>query len=157
MLPTPVNGVRLADAVRIYLATITVPNTRATCAAALQRLVADFGADTNVALLDREPDRVVGWMTFVWGGKTAKTSNIRLTAQQWLAVDPLVRLRARPAPPDTSKALSRERVTEVLRSDAPLRERVPWHTFCESSVRAEEVLMLDVPDLDTANRCAVVP
>ncbi|WP_330256896.1 hypothetical protein OG874_21440 [Nocardia sp. NBC_00565] len=32
MLPTPASGVRLADAVRIYLATITVPNTRATYA-----------------------------------------------------------------------------------------------------------------------------
>ncbi|MEU1981414.1 site-specific integrase [Nocardia sp. NPDC019395] len=31
-----------------------------------------------------------------------------------------------------------------------------WHLLYESSARAEEVLMLDVPDLDTANRCAVV-
>ncbi|MBF6208725.1 site-specific integrase [Streptomyces gardneri] len=166
MLPTLVSGVRLADAVQIYLATITVSNTRATYAAALDRLVADFGADTNVALLDREPDRVAGWFTFVWGGKAPKTFNIRLTAlaaacgcwreQQWLAGDPLVRLRARPAPPDTSKALSRERVAEILGSDAALRERVLWHMLYESSARTEEVLMLDVPDLDTANRCAVV-
>ncbi|WP_324195650.1 tyrosine-type recombinase/integrase [Nocardia abscessus] len=41
-------------------------------------------------------------------------------------------------------------------SDARLRERVLWHLLYESSARAEEVLMLDVPDLDTANRCAVV-
>lgn len=166
MLPTPASGVRLADAVRIYLATITVPNTRATYAAALEKLVADFGADTNVALLDREPDRVSGWFTFVWGGKSPKTFNIRLTAiaaacaywreQGWLVGDPLVRLRARPAPPDTSKALTRDRVAEILRSDAPLRERVLWHMLYESSARAEEVLMLDVPELDTANRCAVV-
>lgn len=67
-----------------------------------------------------------------------------------------MRLRARPAPPDTSRALSRGRVTEILGSDAPLRERVLWHMLYESSARAEEVLMLDVPDLDTANRCAVV-
>lgn len=58
--------------------------------------------------------------------------------------------------PDTSKALSRDRVAEILRSDAPLRERVLWHMLYESSARAEKVLMLDVPDLDTANRCAVV-
>ncbi|MEU7769040.1 site-specific integrase [Nocardia sp. NPDC049190] len=31
-----------------------------------------------------------------------------------------------------------------------------WHLLYESSARAAEVLMLDVPDLDTANRCAVV-
>lgn len=165
-LPRPAASVRLADAVQVYLATITVRNTRATYAAALDRLVVDFGADTDVSLLGAEPDRVSGWFIFVWGGKSAKTFNIRLTAlvsacgywreQGWLTGDPLVRLRARPAPPDTSKALSRDRVTQILGSDAPLRERVLWHLLYESSARAEEVLMLDVADLDTANRCAVV-
>lgn len=76
--------------------------------------------------------------------------------QGWLGGDPLVRLRERPAPPDTSRALSRDRVAEILGSDAPLRERVLWHMLYESSARAEEVLMLDVPDLDTGNRCVVV-
>ena len=166
MLPTPASGVRLADAVKVYLATIPAANTRATYAAALDRLVADFGTDTNVALLDREPDRVSGWFTFVWGAKAAKTFNIRLTAlasacaywreQGWLAGDPLVRLRAKPAPPDTSRALSKQRVADILGSDAPLRERVLWHLLYESSARAEEVLMLDVAELDTTNRCAVV-
>jgi site-specific recombinase XerD len=166
MPPTPVSSVRLADAVAVFLATIAVPNTRETYAAALDRLVTDFGADTNVALLDSEPDRVSGWFTFVWGAKAAKTFNIRLTAlgsacvywrdQGWLAGDPLVRLRARPAPPDTSKALSKQRVADILGSDAPLRDRVLWHMLYESSARAEEVLMLDVSHLDTTNRCAVL-
>ncbi|MGS2811043.1 tyrosine-type recombinase/integrase [Nocardia sp. MW-W600-9] len=157
---------RLADAVRIYLATIAVPNTRATYAVALDRLVADFGADADVAALGSEPDRVSGWFTYVWGAKSAKTFNIRLTAlgsavvywreQQWLVGDPLIRLRARPAPGDNSKALSRERVAQILGSDARLRERVLWHLLYESAARAEEVLMLDVGDLDTGNRCAVV-
>ncbi|WP_406276670.1 site-specific integrase [Nocardia sp. NBC_00881] len=165
-LPSAVGGVRLGDAVKIYLATITVENTKATYKAALDRLVADFGADTDVAVLGSQPDRVAGWITFVWGGKSAKTFNIRLTAlvsacgywveQDWLTGNPMVRLKARPAPPDTSKALSRERVAEILGSDAPLRERVLWHMLYESSARAEEVLMLDVPDVDTVNRCAVV-
>jgi integrase/recombinase XerC/integrase/recombinase XerD len=158
--------VRLADAVHIYLATLTVRNTRETYSAALDRLVTDFGADTDVSLLDSEPDRVCGWFTVVWGARSAKTFNIRLTAlvsacgywreQGWLAGDPLVRLRARPTPPDSSRALSRERVAQILGSEAALRERVLWHLLYESSARAEEVLMLDVPDLDTANRCAVV-
>jgi hypothetical protein len=73
MPPTPASSVRLADAVAVFLATIAVPNTRETYAAALDRLVTDFGADTNVALLDSEPDRVSGWFTFVWGAKAAKT------------------------------------------------------------------------------------
>ncbi|HEY5149986.1 MAG TPA: hypothetical protein VIJ23_09215 [Mycobacterium sp.] len=142
MFPAPAGGVRLADAVRVYLGTISMPNTRETYAAALDRLVADFGVDTNVALLDREPDRVSGWFTFVWGGRSAKTFNVRLTAlgsacaywrqQGWLTGDPLVRLRARPAPPDTSRALSKQRVADILGSEASLRERVLWHLLYES-------------------------
>lgn len=99
----------------------------------------------------------------VWfGGVTGdigRFSAIRTPPRGRVAVglgDPLVRLRARPAPPYASKALSRDRVAQILRSDVPLRERVLWHLLYESSARAEEVLMLDVPELDTGNRCAVV-
>jgi integrase len=163
-LQTPTSGVRLADASKVFLGTISVANTRRGYAVVLDRLVRDFGADGNVALLD--PDRVAGWFTFVWGGAATTTFNVRLASlrsaceywrdQGWLAGDPLVRLRARPAPPDTSKALSRQRVADILGLVAPLRERVLWHMLYESSARAEEVLMLDVPDLEAANRCAVV-
>jgi integrase len=165
-LRSSVSGVRLADAVTVFLGTIPAANTRRGYAVVLNRLVADFGADTNVALLDHEPDRVSGWFTFVWGNKAATTFNVRLAAlrsaceywhkQEWLIGDPLVRLRAKPAPPDTSRALSKDRVAEILGSDSSLRQRVLWHMLYESSARAEEVLMLDVPDLDTTNRCAVV-
>jgi integrase/recombinase XerC/integrase/recombinase XerD len=115
-----VSGVRLADAVTVFLGTIPAANTRRGYAVVLNRLVADFGADTNVALLDHEPDRVSGWFTFVWGNKAATTFNVRLAAlrsaceywreQKWLIGDPLVRLRAKPAPPDTSRALSKDRL-----------------------------------------------
>lgn len=47
-------GVRLGDAVTTYLATIPVANTRRGYAAALNQLVRDFGADTDVAL-NRSP------------------------------------------------------------------------------------------------------
>jgi integrase/recombinase XerC/integrase/recombinase XerD len=127
-------------------------------------MVRDFGADTHVAQLD--PDRVAGWFTFAWGGCSAKTFNTRLTAlgsacgywrqQEWLAGDPLVRLRPRPVPPDNSKALTRPQVATVLELDVPLRERVLWTLLYESTARAEEVLLLNVPGLDTANRRAVV-
>ena len=166
IFPASVSGVRLADAVTVFLGTIPAANTRRGYGVVLNRLVADFGADTNVALLDQEQDRVGAWFTFVWGSKAATTFNVRLAAlrsaceywreQTWLIGDPLVRLRARPAPPDTSKALTKDRVAEILGSDAPLRERVLWHMLYESSARAEEVLMLDVVQLDTTNRCAVV-
>ena len=66
-LPTPTAGVRLADAAKVFLGTIPVANTRRGYAVVLDRLVRDFGADGNVALLD--PDRVAGWFFFVWGGR----------------------------------------------------------------------------------------
>lgn len=167
MLPTPVTGVRLADAVKVFLGTIRARNTRTTYAAVLDRLVKDFGPDTNVALLAGEPDRVAGWFVYVWGNKSAKTFNTRLTAlgsacaywrkQEWLNDgDPLVRLRARPTPPDHSRALSETEIAEIAALDVALRERVLWHLLYETSARAEEVLMLDVPDMDAANRCATV-
>ena len=166
MLPTPVASVRLADAVKVFLDTIVARNTRATYAAALDRLVKDFGPDTNVALLSGEPDRVAGWFVYVWGNKSAKTFNVRLTAlgsacaywrkQEWLDGDPLVRLQTRSTPPDHSRALREAEIAEIFTLDVALRERVLWHLLYETSARAEEALMLDVPDLDTVNRCAAV-
>jgi integrase len=163
-LPSAVGSARLADAVLTFLDTIAVVNTRRGYAIPLNRMVRDFGADANVALLD--PDRVAGWFTFVWGGAKAKTFNTRLTAlgsactywreQGWLTGDPLVRLRTRPTPPDNTKALTRPQVAMILALNAPLRGRVFWTLLYESTARAEEVLLLDVPGLDTANRRAVV-
>ncbi len=69
---------RLADAVSTFLDTISVANTRRGYATTVNRMVRDFGADANVALLD--PDRVADWFTFVWGGRSNKTFNTRLTA-----------------------------------------------------------------------------
>jgi hypothetical protein len=114
----------LTDAVKVFLGTITVCNTRRGYAAALDRLVCDFGADTDVAGLD--PDRVSGWFVFVWGAKSSKMFNLRLMAlssacgywheQGWLVGDPVAWLRARPVPPDNSRALSSVEVTELLRT-----------------------------------------
>ncbi|MEV6429326.1 hypothetical protein [Nocardia sp. NPDC051463] len=47
---------RLADAVKVFLDTIPATNTRRGYGIVLNRLIADFGADTNVALLVLEPD-----------------------------------------------------------------------------------------------------
>ncbi|WP_220505781.1 hypothetical protein [Microbispora sp. H10830] len=41
--------------------------------------------------------------------------------QEWLAGDPLVRLRHRPMPPDNSKALTRPQVATVLELYVPMR------------------------------------
>lgn len=163
-LPTQSGSVRLADAVAMFLNTISVANTRRGYASALNRLVVDFGAETTVASLD--PDRAAGWFTPVWGDRSAKTFNTRLTAlgsacsywraQGWLAGDPLVRLRTRRVPPDRVRALTRPQVELILALAAPLRDRVLWTLLYESAARAEKALSLDVADLDAVNRRAVV-
>jgi site-specific recombinase XerD len=164
-LPARAAGVRLADAVRIFLGTIVTANTRRAYASALDRMVRDFGADGDVGLLN--PDRVSGWFDYVWGDKSPKTYNLRLTAvsaacaywrdQEWLTGDPVSRLRARPTAPDNSKAMTTAEVDELLGMDAAaLRERVFWSMLYESAARAEEILNLDIEDLDTVNRCATV-
>ena len=122
-----------------------------------------FGADTSVTSL--EPDWVAAWFTSVWGDRSAKTFNTRLTAlgsacsywraQSWLAGDPLVRLRTRPVPPDRSRALTRLQVELILAMAAPLRDRVLWTLLYESAARTEEALSLNVTDLDAVNRRAV--
>jgi integrase len=164
VLPVVVQDVRLADAVKVFLESIGSVNTRRGYAVALDRLCRDFGADSSSARLD--PDRVAGWFTFVWAKASPQTFNVRLAAlraacaywreQQWLAGDPLTRLVARSVPRDDSRALTHAQVVAVLDLDAALRERVLWHLLYESAARAEEVLMLDVAHLDTANRRAVV-
>jgi len=99
-LPARAAGVRLADAVKVFLDTIPSANTRRGYGIVLNRLVKDFGADADVMLLGLEPDRVGGWFTFVWDGKAATTFNVRLAAlrtacaywrkqEGWLVGDPL--------------------------------------------------------------------
>ena len=164
VLPVVVTGVRLADAITAFVATIGPPNTRRGYATALNRMRQDFGADADTARLD--PDRVAGWFTFVWGPSSPQTFNVRLAGlrkafeywreQRWLADDPLTRLRTRPVARDDSRALTRAQIAELLGLDAALRERVLWRMLYETAARVEELLMLDVPHLDTANRLAVV-
>jgi integrase len=158
------DGVPLGDAVATFLDTISVANTRRGYAAACHRLVVDFGADSAVGAL--APDRLASWFAPVWGHRSAKTFNTRLTAlgsacsywrdQGWLTGDPLVRLRTRPITADRARALTRGQVELILATTAPLRDRVLWTLLYESAARAEEALSLDVTDLDMANRCAVV-
>lgn len=163
-LPTTATDVRLAEAVEAFLAAISVRNTRRAYSGALTRMVVDLGAGTVTATL--EPERVAAWFTTAWGSSAPRTWNSRLTAlasacnywerQGWLAGDPLVRLRPRPMPADRSRALSVAQTAALLGLTVPLRERVLWTLLYESAARAEEVLMLSVADLDTANRRAVV-
>ena len=140
VLPVAVTGVRLADAITAFLATIGPANTRRGYAAALNRMRQDFGMDADTARLD--PDRVAGWFTFVWGHSTPQPYNVRLAGlrkafgywreQRWLTDDPLTRLRARPVALDDSRALTRAQIAELLGLNARLRERVLWQMLFEN-------------------------
>lgn len=164
VLPVAVTGVRLADAITAFLATIGPANTRRSYAAALNRMCKDFSVDADTARLD--PDRVAGWFTFVWGQSSPQTFNVRLAGlrkafeywreQGWLVDDPLSRLHTRPIARDDSRALTRAEIAGLFGLNVPLRERVLWQLLYETAARVEELLMLDVPHLDTANRLAVV-
>ena len=77
-------------------------------------------------------------------------------AQGWVAGDPSRGLSRPPAPPDRTRALSRDEVDAVLRLDVAPREKTYWRLLHESAARADEVLTLDVGDLDPRNKRARV-
>ncbi|SIO87448.1 putative integrase/recombinase [Nocardiopsis sp. JB363] len=163
----PVRTLRSAS--DAFLDGIANANTARAYRTALDALLAEFGADSSLDVLEGEQaaDRVASWFADRWGSASANTVNARLRAlgsarawwakQGWLEDDPLRRLTSRSVPPDRTRALSRAVVQELLgREGVALRERVLWRLLYESAARASEVLALDVEDLDLANRRARV-
>jgi integrase len=127
--------------------------------------VAELG---SAAIIDEiDSDGFAAWFTGQWGGCSAATWNLALTAfrsaarwwqeQGWSTADPSRRLRRRKLSPDRSRALSRADVEQLLtREDIALRERTLWRMLYETAARSAEVLGLDVDDLDLPNRRARV-
>lgn len=74
------------------------------------------------------------------------------TSTGWVTGDPSVGLVRPKIPVDTTRALTRLQVDGIFRLDAPIREKTFWRLTYESAARAEEVLTLDVPDLELANK-----
>jgi integrase len=160
--------VTLGAAVAAYLATLghaESTGTRRVYSGPLRALAARFGEDADPAGLD--PGAVAAWFTSQWGECSPTRWNGALNAlrsavaywadQNWTAADPTVRLRRRKVAPDRDRALSRERVEQLLTGDRhPLRDRLLWRMLYETAARSAEVLALDVADLDKPNRCARV-
>ncbi|HEX4701492.1 MAG TPA: site-specific integrase, partial [Pseudonocardiaceae bacterium] len=70
----------------------------------------------------------------------------------WLASDPTVGLRRRPAPPDRTRALSRALLADLWEIKAGLREKTLWHMLYDTCARVEELLPLNIEDLDQPNK-----
>jgi integrase len=160
--------ITLGGAAAAYLATLAGPeqaNTRRAYSGALRLLGQRYGTDCPVAAITA--DSLAQWFTETWGARAPGTWNARLDAlrsaagywldQGWIPADPTRMLRRRKVAPDRDRALSRERVDELLtRESIPLRDRLLWRMLYETAGRASEILGLDVPDLDLPNRRARV-
>lgn len=65
----------------------------------------------------------------------------------WLTTSPIAGIERRPAPPDRTRALSRDQISDLFALKAPLREKALWRMLYETCARAEEILTLDIDDL----------
>lgn len=68
-------------------------------------------------------------------------------ARGWLTRNPTIGIERRPAPPDRTRALSREQIAALLDLKISVRERTLWKALYETCARVEEILCLDVEDL----------
>lgn len=151
-----------------YLAHIKVTkskNTYRAYATAIDAFTDEFG-DQDVTILD--PDDIGEWFTAQWGDSSAATWNARKAALGSMAawwteqpdmptVDPFTRIGRKPDPENRNRALSRDRVQELLSDEKiPLRERTLWTLLYESACRASEALDLNIADLDMRNKRADV-
>jgi integrase/recombinase XerC/integrase/recombinase XerD len=138
------------------------PASRTTYRRVLEGMARALGPDRAVAELD------AGEFT-AWFQRTRDTyapatwnrdrvivrSFVRHLQHQGVAVE-LPALEHRRLRPDTTRALPRARVEQILTAPAPLRDKTLWRMLYESAARVGEVLALDVEDLDLANRRARV-
>jgi integrase len=136
----------------------------------LMALAEDLGGDVDVATITR--DDLSSFLDRRHVGAAAKTWN-RVVAtfgsffaycgrQGWLGVSPAVGLERHRELADRSQ-VSRTRAippeeleTFLAAPHHALRERLLWRMLYETAARAQEILLLDVDDLDMANKRALV-
>ncbi len=145
-------------------------STRRVYELTLAALVKDLGADVEVASIGRDDLRA--FLHARHDTAAAKTWN-RVVAtlgsffaycsrQGWVAGSPAVGLERRRERSDRvqvarTRAIPLEELEAFL--GAPrhaLRERLLWRMLYETAARAQEILLLDVGDLDLANKRAMV-
>jgi len=161
---------RLGDAVAEFLADRDLaPTTRRVYGVALAALVADLGGAT--ALGDVERAQLAAHLRARYPAAAPRTWN-RVVAtlgsffawaerQGLVGVSPAVGLerkreRTTKAAAERARAIGAGELVAFLDRPHPLREKTLWWLLYETAARAEEALGLDVADLDTPNRRAVV-
>jgi len=156
-LPRSAPGMPLGGAVARFLDRFREePGTRVTYAETLEWLLTSTGDGFAVAELTPEVYEAVMER---WDERAASTWNKHLSAlrsfaayaqrQDWLTSDPSRRLERRKVTRSRDKAIPRARLERLFGDDRfALRERVLWRMTYETCGRAEELLLLDVPDLD---------
>jgi integrase/recombinase XerD len=137
--PLPGRARRGATAPTVTLTIFDDPATPARLVEAFAVRAATVDADT----VNRELSvlrAAIGW----WRG------------QGWLQADPTAGLERRLAPPDRTRALTRDQISALFALDVGLRDKTYWRLLYETAARAEEILALNVEDLDLPNKRARV-
>ncbi|WP_241777478.1 site-specific recombinase [Streptomyces sp. CT34] len=99
-------------------------------------------AELAAARADEMDADTVNWELLI-----ARKAIGRGQRQGWIEGDPTIGIERRPAPPDRTKALAKNRIVALWRLDAALRGRTFWKMRYESAARADEVLCLNAEDL----------
>jgi integrase len=153
----------LGAAVDAFLAQTRPDTTARTYTRTLEQLAGDLGRDRPLAQVTGE--ELDDAASALWGGLAPRTWNRHLATvasflgwcrrHGWPARNLALRADRRVAAEDDTRAIPLPELQRLWsRAGIPLRERALWRLLYDSAARAEEVLGLDVPDLDLANRQA---
>jgi site-specific recombinase XerD len=154
-------GRSLGAAVDAFLSVPRPDTTARTYTGTLERLAVRLGRDRSLASITDE--ELAGAAEELWGRLAPRTWNRHVATVRsftswcrghgWPAGDLQLTADRRAVPADDSKAIPLPELERLWsRRDIPLRERALWRLLYDSAARAKEVLGLDVPDLDLANR-----
>jgi len=129
--------------------------------AALDRFAGDVGADR--ALADVTAEEVEAHLAAAYGQRSAAYFNRNRAAisglftfavrKRWVTHNPVEEVSRRRQRPTLDRAITFEELQAAWSApDVPLRERCLWVLLYETAARASEILALNVPDLDLAER-----
>jgi integrase/recombinase XerD len=121
---------RIAVAPALKLAVLDRPDAPEVLATAFTHRAELVDADT----LNRELS-VLGAAIKWWRGRG------------WIATNPIAGIGRRPAPPDRTKALTHDQITQLFAMKTNVREKTLWRLLYESCARAQEILTLNIEDL----------